>query len=732
MPRIRKFEDDLIIGAFPEGQIIFEGQGVRMVKTREDTHLHNLIDAVDGEEFCGYVEETCESLQYYYKRKAGAGYMIVEQHFSENNRLTDLEILYFNEINSDEHTNRKIRFPFDDLDNLQKYVSSEFVPLDENHIFFSIAEVDEEHQNGESTHCYILNILTEQYRCLGEYYHYSTNSNCSIEYVLMSNYENDFSIFHYNFCVDDMDEAHEPDIVQLEGVHNQNCIGCYNADCVCFYVNGEILEELIIFDRQRNRVDLLERFPQLLELKMSYCSYFALFTLTQDVFSALLNDGSICTVVHIENGELKSTTGDMASYIANCVDLKHIDLANSFHNEQCQFFGTSNATGVYGPIKFRKVNNEVIRLQNFWPLRVMYDGTAHFADSNMKRQCYFYFKEKRIVTHKSVMTNDSFMFERNYSELSMHPVEEEYFFMIAQCNTRLGASELVKIHWEGSESKPIITPFENEGFLNYNSLVLGLPFFIEYNENFCQGYLGNTKVLELPPNEYINNCMPSVTGSSMCVICTNSTHFLQLLINNNDVEVQKHITFHHGDDVSSLVFCHHPLTDTADHQLFVTYKYNNDGEEQYLHCLDWSTGNFLEPVLIYKYLNDGEMDEEFLEGNCFFNFIGDSYIQVDQGINKVSIVNGVIEMRFYTNTILPNIGNDIRSLNMPNNVVQEVIYEEETKTMVLKTYNVEEDPESTNPTVERFHLPSFLAEASVVEYHMPNYHSQTNNEAEFL
>ncbi|KAL0232212.1 hypothetical protein PCE1_002554 [Barthelona sp. PCE] len=724
MPRIRKFEDDLIIGAFPEGQIIFEGQGVRMVKTREDTHLHNLIDAVDGEEFCGYVEETCETLQYYYKRKAGAGYMIVEQHFSEDNRLTELEIMYFNEINSDEHTKRKIRFP-EDLDNLLNYVSSEFVPLDDNHIFFAITEVDQD-QNVETTHCYILNIRTEQYRCLGEYNHYSI-STCSSQYLLMSNYENGFSIFHYNFCVDDMDEAHELDIVQLEGVHNQNCIGCYNVDCVCFSTFGERLEELIIFDRQRNRVDLLERFPQLRDMKTNYCSYFALFTLTQDKFSALFYDGSICTVVHIENGELKSTTGDISSYIAHCDDLKQINLANSFHNEQCQFFGTCNATGVYGPIKFRKINNEVIRLQNIRPHRVMYDGTAHFADSSMKRQCYFYFKEKRIVTHKSVLTDDSFMFEKNYRELSMHPVEEEHFFMIAQCNTRQGASEIVKIHWEGSESKPIITPFENDA-INYNSLVLGLPFFIEYNENVCQGYLGNTKILELPPNEYINICKPSVTGSSVCVSCTNSIHFLQLLINNNDVEVQKHITFHHGDDVSSVVYCHHPLTDTADHQLFVTYKCNNDGEEQYLHCLDWSTGNFLEPVLIYKYSDVGEVDEEFLDGNYFFNFIGDSYIQVDQGINKVSIVNGVIEMRFFTNTILPNIGNDIRSLNLPNNVVQEVIYEEETKTMVLKTYKVEEDPESTNPTVERFHLPSFLAEASIVEYHMPNYHEHYHNE----
>ncbi|KAL0232377.1 hypothetical protein PCE1_002718 [Barthelona sp. PCE] len=718
MPRIRKFEDDLIIGAFPEGQIIFEGQGVRMVKTREDTHLHNLIDAVDGEEFCGYVEETCETLQYYYKRKAGAGYMIVEQHFSEDNRLTELEIMYFNEINSDEHTKRKIRFP-EDLDNLLNYVSSDFIPLDDNHIFFAITEVDQDH-NIETTHCYILNILTEQYRCLGEYNHYSI-STCSLQYLLMSNYENGFSIFHYNFCADDMDEAHEPDIVQLEGVHNQNCIGCYNADCVCFSVYGERLEELIIFDRQRNRVDLLERFPQLLELKISYCSYFALFTLTQDVFSALFYDGSICTVVHIENGELKSTTGDISSSIAHCDDLKQIDLANSFHNEQCQFLGTCNSTGVFGPIRFRKVNNEVIRLQNFWPHSVMYDGIVYFDNYRRKKRYYFNFKEKIIVIHKSVMTNDSVMFERNYRELSKHPVEEEHFFVIAKCNARQGASEIVKIHWEGSESKPIITSFENDG-LNYIGLVLGLPFFIEYNENVCQGYLDNTKVLELPPNEYINNCKPSVTGDSVCVSCTNSTHFLQLLINNNDVEVQKHITFHHGDDVSSVVYCHHPLTDTADHQLFVTYKYNNDGEEQYLHCLDWSTGNFLEPVLIYKYSNVGEMHEELMEGNCFFNFIGDSYIQVDQGINKVSIVNGVIEMRFFSNTILPNIGNDIRSLNLPNNVVQEVIYEEETKTMVLKTYNVEEDPESTNPTVERFHLPSFLAEASIVEYHMPNYH----------
>ncbi|KAL0234013.1 hypothetical protein PCE1_002516 [Barthelona sp. PCE] len=725
MPRIRKFEDDLIIKAYPEGQIIFEGQGVRMVKTREDTHLHNLIDAVDGEEFCGYVKETCESLQYYYKRKAGAGYMIVEQHFSENNRLTDLEILYFNEINSDEHTNRKIRFPIDDLDDLENYVSSEFVPLDENHIFFSITEVDEEHQNGESTHCFILNILTEQYRCLGEYEYYSISNNCSIQYLLMSNYENGFSLFHYNFCVDDMDEAHEPDIVQLEGVHNQSCIGCDNAQCVCFSVSGERLEELIIFDRKRNRVDLLERFPQLLDLKISYCSCFSLFTLTQDEFSALFYNSSICTVVHIENGELKSTTGDLGSAYIQFDNIKHLDLANSFHNEQCQFFGTCNATGVYGPIKFRKVNNEVIRLQNIRPHRVMYDGTAHFADSSMKRQCYFYFKEKRIVTHKSVMTDDSFMFEKNYSEISMHPVEEEHFFMIARCNARQGAPEIVKIHWEGSESKPIITPFENDG-LNYIRLVLGLPFFFEYNENVCQGFLGKTKVLELPPNEYIYNCKPSVTGNSVCVSCINSTHFLQLLINNNDVEVQKHITFHHGDGVSNVFYCHHPLTDTADHQLFVVYTHSRVATTQHLHCLEWSTGSFLEPVLLYQYYKN----EKIEEGHSFLNFVADSYIHVRGGIIKVYVEDGAIETHFYTNDNFPyspsmKISHDS---NLPNNVVQEVIYEEETKTMVLKTYNVEEDPESMNPTVETFHLPSFLAEASIVEYHMPDYHAQMNNE----
>ncbi|KAL0232468.1 hypothetical protein PCE1_002809 [Barthelona sp. PCE] len=712
MPRIRKFEDDLIIGSFSEGQIFFEGQGVRMVKTREDTHIKYLIDTVDGEEFCGYVEKMCEPMQYNYKRKAGAGFMLIQLHFEEGNRLTELEIKYFNEINSDEYSTRRIRFPFDDLNNMETYISSEFIPLDENHIFFTITYVDEEHQNGQATYCNILNIITEQNRYIvGEYELYSLNTIFSTGFLILTRFEeDDFLLFHYNFCVDDMDDTHEPDIVQLEGFHNHICIGCYNAECVCFAVFNEGFEELIIFDRQRNRVDLLERFPQLRDIKTNYFSSFALFTLTQDVFSALFNDGSVCTVVHIKDGKLKTSTGDLGIYDVRCADAKLIDLMNSFHDEKCQFYGVCCATAVYGNTKFRNISNEVMHLQNFWPHSVMYDGTARFSDYSRKRQCYFYFKEKRVVIHKSVMTKNNLV---NYSELSMHPVEEDHFFMVAQTYGIQEESEIVKIHWEGSESKPIITPYEHVG-LNCIGLVFGLTFTIEYSENICQGYICNTKVLELPPNEHINYCKPLVSGNYVCVNCTGSTHFLQILINENDVEVQKHITLHHNHAVTNVIYSHHLLTETPDHQLFVMYRYNDDGEEQCLHCLDWSTGNFLEPILLYKFSNVGE-------GNCFSNFIGDSYIRVDKGINKVSIVNGVIEMQFFTNTFLPNITNDMNNnLNLPNNVVQEMKYEEETKTMVLKTYNVEEDPESINPTVETFHLPSFLAEASIVEYHMPN------------
>ncbi|KAL0229810.1 hypothetical protein PCE1_003374 [Barthelona sp. PCE] len=725
MPRVRKFEDDLIIKSYPEGRIFFYKSGFRLINSREKTGISLIESAVKGKDFCEYFEETCQPIQYSFKQKAGTGgYMVFEQNFTDN-ILTDIDILFFEEITSDDHTIRKVALPFE-INNQDRYLASRILPLDSNHLLFFIGENNENHRS--LTKCYIFNILTEKNRCLGEYCDYPT-SLMSPNYTLLSNNEGDFSIYHYNFCVDDMDESHEPNIVQLEEFNR--CIDCFNADCVCSATFGTGFEELIIIDSQRNHVDLLERFPQLKDLKTNCCSGFILFTLTQNVFSALLRrNNSIFIVVHIENGELKTSTGRLGCYDLVCDNIKHIDLTISFHDELCCLYGANNYDGVYGPLKYRSVSNEVMRLDNICPLSVMFDGIAHFNDySGM--QCFFYFKEKKIVIHKSVM-NSNGRIQRSYNKLSFHPVGEEHFFMLAQRYDRHGSSEVVKIHWEGSESKPIITSCQIG--LNNVGIIAGLPFYVSYNDNgTTHGYLGDTRILELPQDEYFNDCSYSVVGNSACIFCSESINFFQFLIDENDVEVQKHFIFYHDNDVANVNYNPRPLVDTADHQLFVVHKYGVESEVHQLHCLNWETGNFLEPVLIYKYTNDEFEDEcERIQGHNFISFVGDSYISVDQGIYKVTIVNGTIETHFFSNSNLTFNGDFLNNLNLPNNVVQVMKYEEETKTMVLKTFNVEQDPESTNPTVETFHLPSFLAEASIVEYHMPNYHSQTNNEAEFL
>ncbi|KAL0238863.1 hypothetical protein PCE1_004554 [Barthelona sp. PCE] len=694
MPRVRKFEDDLVMKAYPEGQLIFEGKGLRLLSSRENISL--IESAIEGKDFVGYVEDTRKPLQYTSKLKAGESYMIIEQLFDDNNFLAHFDILLFDHIMSDEHTRRIVPFPF----LMIKSLSSEIVPLDENHLLFTI---DETVNNRQVLLCYILNVLTEEYRYLGAYDLIESNINSN--YILLRNCQ-DNSIWHYNFSVDDMDEAHEPDIEQLRDIPSRY-FGCLNSDCTCFVgFDGYKVGELIIFDAQRNQVNLTERFPQLKGLNIDRDSKFALLTLTQDVLSMLLI-GSRYVVVHIENGELKMSKGEMNFKNVHCDDLEHIDLNdNSFRDENCVFYGVDKITGHYGPIKFRTVDNEVLRLNSLQPSDIFFDGIAEVYGHNASISCYFFFKERKLI----VLRKYNKISRTNYVIRSVHPNEGGDFIVMAE--DRGETKTYGKLFWTGSESKPITTILPHCGSEN-RDFIQGLPL------NVDRGlvYLGEKMILEFPPNIHVESVHCSHFDNSACILCRDTFHFFRFNVNGYDVEVQKHIVFEPG--YCDVFFNPRPLAETPDHQLFVLHS-PCGANTQHLYCLDWSTGSFLEPVLLWK----RSYDDGTQEGNNFIDFVGDSYIHVRGGIIKVYVEDGAIETLFFTNNSLPYELNISHDQNLLNNTIQDMSYEEETKTMVLKTYNIEEDPESINPTVESFHLPSFLAEASIVEYHMPDYHEQ--------
>ncbi|KAL0232475.1 hypothetical protein PCE1_002816 [Barthelona sp. PCE] len=710
MPRVRKFEDDLVMQAYPEGQLIFEGEGVVLLKSRDITDISLIESAIEDKDFVGYVEDTRKPLQYTSKLRAGELYMIIEQLRDDSKMLTHLDILLFNDIMSDEHTSRRIPFPFPMIKNL----SSRIIPMDENHLLIAIRETVD---NRRVIQSYILNVITYDYRCLGEYYSISVRTP---NYILLKKCQND-TIWHYNFSADDMDEAHEPNIEQLHGVHLEYIRWCLNSYCICSVrFRDKEIDELIIFDCQRNQVNLTERFPQLKGLNIDRDSKFALLTLTQDVLSMVFIYSSF-TVIHIENDELKMLEGEMNLDNVLCDDLKHIDLNdNSFRDEDCVFYGVDKITERYGPIKFRAVDSEVVRLASLEPAEVFFDGIAEVYDDSLIR-CYFFFKERKLI----VLRGRRKLLSRMWCHiLSVQPNEAGDFFVLADVISETGTT-YVKLRWNDSEPEPITTILPHCGTENYG-FILGLPLNVDYREDDTGlVYLGEKMILELPPNIYVLDVHDSHFDNSACIVCDEAIHFFQLSVNGYDVEVQKHIFFEHRFAVD-VYFNPRPLAETPDHQLFVVYEDDDEIETQHLHCLDWSTGSFLEPVLLWK----ESYDDGTEEGNYFRNFVGDSYIYVRGGIIKAYVEDGAIKTRFFTNNNLQyspdmKINHDP---NLPNNVIQDMSYEGETKTMLLKTYNIEEDPESINPTVETFHLPSFLAEASIVEYHMPNYHAQMNNE----
>ncbi|KAL0236704.1 hypothetical protein PCE1_000102 [Barthelona sp. PCE] len=691
MPRVRKFEDDLVMKAYPEGQLIFEGQGVRLLSSRENKDISLIESAIEGKDFAGYVEDTGEPLKYTSKLKAGESYMIIDELY-DSNFLTHLDILLFNDIMSDEHISRRIPFPFPMI----KSLSSRIIPMDENHLLFAIRETV---NNRRVIQSYILNVITYDYRCLGEYYSISVRTP---NYILLRNCQDD-SIWHYNFSVDDMDESHEPDIEHIHEIIN--CFYCLNCNCICSVrFRDQEIDELIIFDSQRNRVNLTKRFPQLKGLFLNRNSNFALLTLTQDVLSMVFI-GSSFTVIHIENGELTMSEGEMKLNNVLCNDLKHIDLNdNYFHDEGCVLFG-ANRRRRYGPIKFSEVGNEVVHLKSLNPTGIFFDGIAEVYDD-----FYISFKERKLVILKGISRT-------NYEIQSVQPDEGDDFFVVAWKHSEEGEF-YIKIHWRGPESMPITTTILPHCGTKHFGFIQGLPVNVDYREdNTCLVYLGSKVILELPPNISVRSAHGSHIDNSACILCSNAIHFFRFNINGYVVDIQKHIICERNEYIRYVFFNPRPLAATADHQLFVVYTGSINAETQHLHCLDWSTERYLEPVLLFQYYKH----EQIEEGNFFRDFVGDSYMHVKDGIIEAYVKAGAIKTRFFRNDNLPyspdmKISHDP---NLPNNTVQDMSYEEETKTMILKTYNVDKDPESMNPTVETFHLPSFMAEASIFEYQLP-------------
>ncbi|KAL0234140.1 hypothetical protein PCE1_001178 [Barthelona sp. PCE] len=711
MPRVRKFEDDLIIRAYPEGQLIFEGEGVALINSREITEISLIESAIEDKDFVGYVEDTRKPLQYTSKLKAGESYMIIDMISDDSGIITHLDILLFDHIMSDEHIRRRIPFPLC----LTKFLVIDIIPMDENHLLLTI---DETVNNRQVILCYILSALTDEYRCLGEYDLIESNINSN--YIMLRKCQDD-TTWHYNFSVDDMDEAHEPDIEQLHGIYSGYIIimWCLNSDCICLVsFRDQEIDELIIFDCQRNRVNLTERFPQLKGLNINRYSSFSLLTLTQNVLSMIFIY-SRCVVVHIENGELKMSEGKLNFKNVICDGWKHIDLNdNYFHDEDCVFYSVDKITGRCGLIKFRTVDNEVFWLNSLQPNRIFFDGITEVYGHNASIRCYFFFKERKLI----VLRGCRKPFSHTSCEIrSVHPNEGDEFFVMAKVRSEV-VTTYVKLCWNGSEFKPITTILPHCGSENYG-FIQGLPLNVDLENRAGLVYLGEKMILDLPPNFYVLSVHGSHFDNSACIVCIEATHFFQLNVNGYDVEVQKHIIFEH-EYLYDVYFNPRPLAETPDHQLFVVCTHSRVATTQHLHCLDWSTGRFLEPVHLYQ----NNKNEKIEEGHSFRNFVGDSYIQVRGGIIKVYVEDGAIETHFYINDSLPYELNISHDPNLPNNTVQDMSYEEETKTMVLKTYNIEEDPESMNPTVETFHLPSFLAEASIVEYHMPDYHEHYHNE----
>ncbi|KAL0238917.1 hypothetical protein PCE1_004608 [Barthelona sp. PCE] len=725
--------DNLAIKSYPEGKMVFEGQGLKLYGYGE-TINHLVQNCIEEKDFIMRVEDL--ALKYTHKKATGTGKYLKLGTFS--NRLMikyelsfleselsgieyelsflefekeqleqqehqeaiqkkieecekrldeetdELEVLMFNEFVSDEHTTRKVTIPSDlSLDNND--LEYQFEVLDENHLFL--------HFFG-SNRCFLFNMLTEQHRLIGCY----RPVLCDARFVMLRNGSN---LYHYNFSVDDMDVTHEPDIEQLD-VIGQKVYLCHNADCICFAnlssgTASHQISTLTIFDRQRNRVELMERFPQLRDLNNNMISDFCLLTLTQDVLSIIFWRKKVCTIVHIENGILKESSGKMVVSLRSlcCESIKHVDLENSFFDEDCVCYSSYiNMNNTFGRIRFKSMNSNVIRLKNLLPKNISYDGIVCF---NEQVPYYFYLKEQKVIILRTRSCNNVIQEgELKYKIKSTHTATEGNFFVLAERYSGKKLQDMVKIHWQDSSS-PIVTILPGFKFVK---MVQGIPLTYNSVNGRCQVFLGRTMIVELSKTMRESIVYSSNTENTACIYCSDSIHFLKFKLHIGDeVEILKYISLERKN--SKISFNPSSLVDTAnDHQIFVLHSKIKKCRVQYLYCLDWANECFLEPVLLFKYRKNGEV----LQGNSFQDFICGSHLQVDQRIVEVSIVNGSIET---SNNDCIHIDNEYQS----KNTEQSAEYNAETKSIVLKT----------NTVIETFHLPTFLAEADIFEYHMPDY-----------
>ncbi|KAL0233599.1 hypothetical protein PCE1_002113 [Barthelona sp. PCE] len=336
-------------GPYNGGNIVCEETGVK-VSSIEDCNHFLLNCAVEGKNFDCFLENSYPPLKYAHKKPAGSGFMHIQTKISQD-KVSELDIRYFNDILSDSHITLSIPFPLRNnfIDNV---VSGDILPLDEQHIFFVIKETDENHILGEVPRCYILNIFNGAFNCVGEYDYGRTI--CPYFLILETLYGSGCT-YHYRFNAIDIKKSSHPNIQVIDNAYTGRSI-CLNAKCMCFitYRYGtNSAESLIIMDSQRNSIDLFKNFPQLRNMQTSHLCYFVIFRLTEKVLSMMfIYNQQFCDFIHIENDEMKSARGQMNFTYYCCDTIHNINLTEDFHDENCTVYGSSIETGGYGPVEY--------------------------------------------------------------------------------------------------------------------------------------------------------------------------------------------------------------------------------------------------------------------------------------------------------------------------------------------------------------------------------------------
>ncbi|KAL0230324.1 hypothetical protein PCE1_003885 [Barthelona sp. PCE] len=694
MPRVRKFEDDLILKSFSEGKLYFKGESVRLTSC-QDIELTRLIDG----NFCGYIIDGSHTVFNWSKKKTrnGTKYFVFEQRRDDENTLIGLHIQLFDSFDSvDISSEFDIEFEFDFILNDDYcYLSTGFEPLDDNHLFFTVGFPDE-----EVVKCYLLSMLSMSHRYLGNYEYYPSNS----DYIVLVRYEmGNPMLFHYNFSPDDIDENHEPFIAPLDYYYHDTII-CRNANCACFALKGnENFEKLVLVDSMCHQVDLLQRFPSLKHYLKGHFSDFFIFHLSESSMYLLFVHETNCIAVMIDENGQRSTSGQLGCSSSIITERKYIDLSlNDFNYENCTIYGC-DVTGAYGVLKWRESSNEILFLTSIFPEKVYFDGVLHSRNYDNCTHCFFFLKEKRMIVVRDVGMFFAAHNECKYSEICYNPVGE--FSLICEVMKDF-EPKILKIHWEENSTTAIITElYDGDG---YFGIAAGQVVSVAVdNFNGPKIYLGKTKILELPPEDFLVHADGSSFNQTAVIVTDCSVHFFLFLDESEgDVRIQKHVMMYDITDLIRVTPAKYFLEDSKS-QLFNVESLDADGGTvHHLYCLDWESEIFFEPITLSE---------------SFVSFVGDSWIRVVDGVIKANVVDGYLKTRFRSNHVLDIPTDLVDEQRFPNNIHQQFDYNFETKMMSLITLNVEEDPESECPMVEMYHMPSFIAEADVVQYHMPGY-----------